>query len=122
MPPIIAAVAPNEAPPLTPMPLPAAWVLEGTPTASGRVAITGPAGDQVGGVWQCTAGRFEYHFDAYHETVMILEGQAIIAGPDGVPTTLNPGDFAHFPKGLVTTWHVPHFVKKTFFILQEPTA
>jgi uncharacterized cupin superfamily protein len=101
---------------LGPMPLPADWVLEGTPAPRGKVILKGPDRRQFAGIWECPAGRFRYEF-AYSETVRILEGEATITDETGQSRTFTAGDLAHFPIGLKTTWHVPRYVKKVFFIL-----
>jgi uncharacterized cupin superfamily protein len=65
------------------------------------------------GLWECTAGEFRWTF-GWDEFVYILEGEVTIREEGGATHTLRPGDFAHFPLGLTTHWHVPKYVKKVF--------
>jgi len=46
----------------------------------------------------------------------VLEGEVTITDDEGGSWTLGPGDIAHFPLGLETTWHVPEHVRKVFTI------
>ncbi len=104
------------------MPIPTEWVLEGNPVAKGHVMVQSDDQKQSGGIWECTAGRFHFIFP-WHETIRILEGEVTIEEEGGVTYTLRPGDFAHFPLGLKTTWHVPNYVRKVFFLVTpEPLS
>ena len=46
----------------------------------------------------------------------VLESEVTITEEGGKTYTLRPGDFAHFPIGLKTQWHVPNYVKKVFTV------
>ena len=72
------------------------------------------------GLWECTAGRFNWTFE-WDEFVHVLEGEVTISEDGGDTYTLRAGDFAHFPIGLKTEWHVPKYVKKVF-TLRTPEA
>lgn len=96
----------------TDAPIPPEWVREGTPRArSGSIAMSPDQLYSVG-VWDCTAGRFEWTFYC-DETVHILEGSVEVQarGASG-KKTLQAGDVAYFPKGLVTEWNVTTYVRK----------
>ena len=100
---------------LTAFPIVSEDILEGTPDAS--IWISGQSSDKKvsQGVWQCTKGKFVWNF-AWDEFVLILDGEVEIETEDGVLLTLKKGDFAHFPSGLKSRWHVPRLVKKTFVL------
>lgn len=100
---------------LTDFPIPANQITAGKPVA--KIWINAQSADLkvTQGVWDCTAGKFNWDF-TWDEFVMVLEGEVTIT-PDGERSfTLRRGDFAHFPLGLKTKWHVPKYVKKTFVI------
>jgi uncharacterized protein len=86
------------------------WVLEGNLTTRALLLAEAPDGDLSCGLWDCTAGKFNYTFFC-DEIVHILEGEVIIE-QDGNTVTLRPGDVAFFPKGATTVWTVPHYLKK----------
>src|SRR5436305_318662 len=58
-------------------PLPAEWVHDGTPDASGAVLSRSDDSRIVRGVWQCTPGRFHWVF-SYDETLVVLSGRATV--------------------------------------------
>lgn len=99
--------------PVVPMPLPEAWVQAGAPAPRGTVAIR--AGHVAAGTWEVGPGRFDYTH-ARAETIVVLAGAVDVTTPDGRTTRLTPGDFAHFPQGLTTTWDVQTHVRKAFFL------
>ena len=95
---------------LEPCPLPPEWVLDGTPVA--RVLNLGKSADGLFsfGLWDCTAGKFQYVFGS-DEVVHILAGEVTVE--DGRSTyTLRAGDVGYFPAGLTAHWTVPRYVKK----------
>jgi uncharacterized cupin superfamily protein len=100
------------------MPIEPAWVLEGRPSARGTVLLQSADKLVSSGLWSCTAGRFRWIF-SWDEFIHVLEGEVIIQEEGGKSHTLKVGDFAHFPLGLKTEWHVPSFVRK-FFTLRTP--
>jgi len=99
-------------------PIPATAITEGKPVARIWVATQSPDLKLTQGVWDCTAGKWNWDY-TWDEFVMILEGEAIISPVGGKPFTLRVGDFASFPLGLKVEWHVPKYVKKTF-VLRTP--
>ena len=100
------------------MPIEPSWVLEGTPTARGTVLMQSLDTCVSSGLWECTAGKFQWVF-GWDEFVHVLEGEVTIREEGGESHTLRAGDLAHFPLGLKTYWHVPKFVRK-FFTLRTP--
>lgn len=100
------------APELRVSPIEARWITEGAPLARCAVLTESADGRMRSGIWDCTAGRFEWHFD-FDETVQILEGEVHVEA-NGRLITLTAGSQAYFPFGLRTRWHVPKYVKKAF--------
>jgi uncharacterized cupin superfamily protein len=98
---------------LSSMPIDPDWIIEGTPTASGTILMQTEDKKMSYGVWECTAGQFQWIF-SWDEFVHIQEGEVTIREEGGRTLTLRRGDLAHFPLGLKTYWHVPHYVRKVF--------
>jgi uncharacterized cupin superfamily protein len=104
--------------PLEAMPVPPDWILDGQPIAR-AITLTQSVDKRFrSGVWECTAGTFEWHFGV-DEIVHILHGEVFIDCGEGRRLHLKPGDVAHFPAGTSTRWHVPEHVRK-FFTHREP--
>ena len=99
-------------------PIPEALTTAGKPVA--RIWIATQSSDRklTQGVWDCTAGKFNWEYK-WDEFVLIQEGEAIISPKDGKPFTMRVGDFVFFPFGLKVEWNVPKYVKKTF-VLRTP--
>ena len=96
---------------LEPKPIDSSWVVDGAPQARARSIALGDHGTIRMYLWDCSAGRFEWHYD-HNEIIQILEGGAEITSRQGVRTTLRPGDVVSFPAGEVVAWHVPEYVRK----------
>ncbi len=86
------------------------WVREGKPEA--RATLLTQTNKARAGVWECTAGKFDWTFDV-DETVFILEGEVHVES-EGKTQVLAAGSTAFFPCGLTTRWFVPKYVKKFF--------
>lgn len=95
---------------LQPTPLKSTWILEGNPEARSLPLGESADGDFSFGLWDCTAGRFQFSYNR-DEFVHILEGSAIVSSGD-TEVTLGPGDVAFFPKGSIAYWTVPNYIKK----------
>lgn len=95
--------------PLDPAPIDPAWIVSGEPFA--RCAPLGDAGAVQTAVWDCTAGVFDWHYNA-EETICIVAGEAIVTGQDGIARRLRAGDVAIFPGHAWVRWHVPDYVRK----------
>jgi uncharacterized cupin superfamily protein len=115
---IDATVSPSTAVELGDFPIPAEQITAGDPIAKLWVSAQSADRKTTQGIWECTAGDFTWNY-TWDEFVMVLEGEVTITPDGGEPFTLRAGDFAHFPLGLKTAWHVPKFVKKTF-VLRTP--
>jgi uncharacterized cupin superfamily protein len=94
-------------------PLPAEWVEEGSPEASGMVLSKSPDSRIVRGVWECTPGRFRWNF-TYDETVVVIKGQATVELESGEKVSLSPGVMAFFGRGQWSTWTIHEQFRKAF--------
>jgi uncharacterized cupin superfamily protein len=94
-------------------PLPAEWIQEGQPEASGAVISRSDDSRIVRGVWRCTPGRFSWQF-SYDETLVIVEGRAAVELDTGEVVELEPGVMAFFGRGHSATWTVRETVTKGF--------
>lgn len=92
-------------------PIEPSWIIEGSPVARCGWWSASTDGTTQNFVWDCTAGRFSWHFSA-DETVHIIEGEVEITA-DGFETVwLRAGDAALFRSGTSAIWHVPQYVRK----------
>lgn len=100
---------------LGPAPIRAAWILAGSPAARNRFLSGSADGTASTYIWDCTAGRFNWHYDI-DETVFVLEGSVIVKDHAGDTRTLSPGDTAFFPAGSSAEWTVQTYVRKVAFL------
>lgn len=99
--------------------LPAHEVLEGRPDA--RAMFTAESADHgaSAGFWSCDVGRYEFVFD-YDEFVYLIEGEVeVTEHGSNRQFTLTPGDTAHFPQGVTTTWRITRRMTK-YFVARAP--
>ncbi|MCV7132711.1 DUF861 domain-containing protein [Mycobacterium hodleri] len=94
------------------------WIIEGDPV--GRSGWWSSSSDGIvdNYVWECTAGRFRWHFCS-DETVHIIEGEVEVSGEGISPTWLRAGDAALFRAGTWATWYVPKYVRKHAILRRE---
>jgi uncharacterized cupin superfamily protein len=97
------------------MPLAAESIREGKPEAFGAVLVQSDDKRVSSGLWECSPGRFTWDF-VWDEFVHLHAGHVKITTPDGQQIELKAGDFATFPRGLKTEWHVLEKVRKTFTV------
>lgn len=97
---------------LRPAPIIRDWVQEGTPEATScAIFETRDRGANVH-EWQCTAGRFVWHY-GLDEIVYIIEGSAHIKDlATGVTTTISAGSSVLFQCGSSAEWTVDHYIRK----------
>lgn len=117
---VVIAPAISEDEGLVPAPIRPGWILDGQPRARAKALASSRDGLSRSALWDCTAGRFEWHFGA-DETVHILQGEVIVTCPTGTTTTLRTGDVAYFPAGISSVWHVPVYVKKLAILRAKRT-
>jgi uncharacterized cupin superfamily protein len=99
---------------LKPAPIEPSWVLEGNPVARNRELSHSPDWSAWTMVWDCTAGRFQWHYDI-DETVHFIDGSVTISGDGMAARRFGPGDVVFFPAGSSATWHVDSYVRKVAF-------
>lgn len=98
---------------LKPDPLPEAWILAGAPQPRAAELGRSPDDAEVTFLWDCTAGEYLWRYGA-HETVEILEGEAVVDDGSG-PRTLRAGAQARFRAGSIARWRIPNYVKKVSY-------
>jgi uncharacterized cupin superfamily protein len=99
---------------MRPAPIDPSWIVEGHPMARVAPVSRGADGLTWTDIWDCTAGRFVWHY-AVDETVHILEGGAHVVDANGTRWDLRPGDVVSFRVGTRAHWHVPEYVRKVAF-------
>lgn len=98
---------------LNPSPIYPDWVLEGKPVARNQVLSRSADGTATTFLWDCTAGRFNWHYDV-DETVYIIEGGVVVKDGSGT-RILSVGDTIFFPAGARAEWYVENYVRKIAF-------
>src|SRR3989449_5000494 len=91
---------------LRPAPIPPDWILNGTPEARSKELARSDDRTSHSMVWECTAGRFNWHYNK-EETSVVISGEAFITNGQGEERRLGPGDVVFFPAGTSCTWCVP---------------
>ena len=96
---------------LEPEPIPPDWILAGTPEARSKKLARSHDWTSYVVVWDCTAGRFNWHYSK-DEALVVVSGEALITNGNGEARRLLPGDLAFFPAGSSATWLVPDRIRK----------
>ena len=88
------------------------WVVDGTPEARGcPIFETADRGANVH-EWQCSPGRFVWHYDV-DEIVYIIEGNARIKDlATGLSTNITAGTSVLFQRGSSAEWTVDRHIRK----------
>ena len=106
---------------LRPAPICREWITGGDPVARNAELSRSRDGTACTLVWDCTPGRFTWHYDV-DETIHILEGSVVLDDGFGPARRLGPGDVVFFPAGAVVRWTVEMHVRKlAFFRRPLPT-
>jgi hypothetical protein len=87
------------------------WILSGAPKAEFKWLAGSRDGTAGLVIWDCTAGRFEWHYRD-DEAVVVISGEVFIDTGSGQEHRLGPGDSAFFPAGSSCVWRVPDRVRK----------
>jgi uncharacterized protein len=95
---------------LEPSPISPDWILSGKPEARSKLLAKSHDGTSYVVVWECSAGRFEWHYTE-DETVTIILGEVFITEKGG-ERRLGQGDMAFFPAGSSCVWRVADRVRK----------
>ena len=109
---------------LAPAPITPGWILEGSPTAQAIELSRSDDGTAVTYVWECTPGRFNWHYNR-DETLLIIEGLVILDEGLATERRIGPGDVVFFPSGAEVQWRVELTVRKLAFTrraLPQPVA
>ena len=69
-------------------------------------------------VWECTAGRFNWHYGE-DETVVVISGEVFITSEKGEERRLGQGDVGFFPAGSSCTWRINDRVKKVAVLRKD---
>jgi mannose-6-phosphate isomerase-like protein (cupin superfamily) len=69
-------------------------------------------------VWECTAGRFNWHYSE-DETVVVISGEVFITAEKGDETRLGQGDVGFFPAGSSCIWRINDRVKKVAVLRKD---
>ncbi len=102
--------------PMGPAQINEAWILEGNPVTSNRLLSSSADGSASAYFWDCTAGRFNWHYDV-DETIYVIEGSVVVRDHQtGTRHTLMAGDSAFFPAGASAEWTVDKYVRKIAFL------
>jgi uncharacterized cupin superfamily protein len=115
---LTAALLPAPDDVLDPFPIPEAWILSGTPAATARFLVQSGDAGLVAGVWDCTAGSFDWHFEC-DEIIYVLDGDVEVEH-EGQRQRFERGSLVFFPVGARTRWHVATRIRK-LFIHRHPT-
>jgi len=105
---------------LEPAPIPPDWILAGAPEARNKVMARSHDRTSYVMVWECTPGRFTWHY-TQDEGVVVVSGEVFISTETGEERRLAPGDLAFFPARSSATWRVTERVRKVA-VLREPVA
>lgn len=96
---------------MEPDPIPAEWILSGTPEARTNKLVTTRDWSSTVVVWDCTPGSFKWHYSK-DETAHFLSGEAFMIDADGDEHRFGAGDIAFFPAGTACTWRVTEHIRK----------
>ena len=103
---------------LEPAPISPDWILDGTPQARSKVLAKSHDRTSSIMVWECTAGRFNWHYSE-DETVVVISGEVFITSEKGEERRLGQGDMGFFPAGSSCTWRINDRVKKVAVLRKD---
>ena len=103
---------------LSPSPIYPKWILEGNPIARNKLLYESADGAASSYIWDCTAGRFTWYYEA-EETIHVIEGGVVLTEASGVVHRLRAGDSYFFPVGAHVEWDVEDYIRK-FALIRTP--
>ena len=103
---------------LDPAPITPDWILAGTLQARSKVLAKSHDRTSSIVVWECTAGRFNWHYGE-DETVVVISGEVFITSEKGEERRLGQGDVGFFPAGSSCTWRINDRVKKVAVLRKD---
>lgn len=99
-------------------PLLPGWVLSGEPASRSKTLVRSNDWAANIVVWECTAGRFKWHF-TQDETLFVVSGETVMISEKGEERRLVPGDIAFFPAGTRCTFLVPYGIRKVAVVRES---
>ena len=103
---------------LEPAPISPDWILAGTPEARSKMVVKTRDRTSSITVWECTAGRFNWHYSE-DETVVVILGEVFITTEKGEERRLGQGDMGFFPAGSSCTWCINDRIKKVAILRKD---
>jgi len=103
---------------LGPEPINKEWILSGEPVARSKVVGRSKDWSSSVVVWDCTAGSFYWHY-RQDEVIVVISGDAVLLGENGLERRFSAGDYGFFPAGSVAHWRVDSYIRKVA-LLKEP--
>jgi uncharacterized cupin superfamily protein len=103
---------------LDPDPIPAEWLLGGTPKASSKVLARSHDRTLTLVVWECSSGRFHWNY-AKDEILYVVSGSATTISEDGRERHFAVGDVVFFRAGTKCTWQIDDHIRKAA-VLKDP--
>ena len=100
--------------PLVLAPINRSWIRAGNPQARNMVLSRSLDGRASTMIWDCTAGKFEWHYEI-DETIYFLEGEVAICDRHSEPKIFKAGDVLYLPCGAICDWQVETYVRKLAF-------
>lgn len=100
---------------LTDSPISDGQIITGTPVARSTRLSGSADGSSSTYIWDCTAGRFNWHY-RIDETAYVIDGSVLIKDQTGRSQTVNAGDTIFFPAGSSAEWTVERYVRKVAFL------
>jgi uncharacterized cupin superfamily protein len=94
------------------------WILEGNPIARNALLSSSADGTASSYFWDCTAGRFNWFYEA-DESIYVIEGGVVIKDMAGISHRLSAGDTIFFPAGTHAEWTVETYIRK-FALIRNP--
>jgi len=96
---------------LEPEPIPPDWILSGSPQARCKKLVRSHDSTSSIVVWDCTPGRFKWHF-SQDEAIIVISGEALMINEQGEERRFGAGDLGFFPAGTFCTWQVQEHFRK----------
>ena len=93
------------------------WILDGSPETRNNLIAKSVDKNSYTVVWDCTAGRFNWHYST-DETLVVISGEAFITDQNGGECQIGSGDVVFFPAGTSAIWRVPTYIRKVAFLRQ----
>jgi uncharacterized cupin superfamily protein len=94
------------------------WILCGMPEARNKLLAKSHDGSSSIIIWECTAGRFDWHYRE-DETVVVISGEVFITSENGEERRLCQGDVGYFPAGTSCIWRVTDHIKKVAILRKD---